>query len=1273
MRSKGLWVVVLLAIVGAAAWLALRPAADPTVAGGGDVDGPGSGAAAPGGVAPTSLAGAAPGAGAGPAQASPRGALRGRGVLVGTVRRNGAPTAARVEVRLAIGIDARQAMSRGPATFFARIVAPPLALEAPAAVVSAGADGRFVVEGLATGAWHVRAVASDGAVGSAHAQVAADGARASADVAIVAGTEVLVGRVVRADGAPFVGIVTVDPSSGGRGDFGALLSSGEPITLGADGGFRATGLEPGTYVVSAIEVGVSRAVGRAVVVPTTEPYVLTLPAATSVVEGRVTVEPDGEAVPNAVVLGGGSAQGALELVVARTTADAKGAFRLAITPGADRAVVATATGYAPAMLPLPAGLTGPVEVRMTRAGTVTGRVTSDGDGLPVRGLEVAALNMGRGLPFGAEPARTDADGRYTLTDVPPGDVMVYASGQGWVTKGAGEASRGFNPLSVALPPGGTATADLVVQRGGRLAGVVFGPDGAPVSGAVVRGEARANEAGFRGFGFGTEPATATGADGVFLLEGLLADSPYDLVVQAVGAAEARVGPSVPTTATTPPRVEVRLVAPRTVEVAVVEAEGQAPIVGARVTVYVVNAHGSTGRPAGVTDGRGVLRVDVAPGATATVNAHHDEYLGADAATVPADGDRVVVTLRRALAIEGVLLDADGSPVANVRVSAKSPGRWVRPVVTDGAGKFRLISLERGTYELEARLLKESRVGLVATARVAAGTTGVELRLARPEGQATGLVVRVVDADGKAVPRARVNVRFAESGSTGATVENGLAIVDATGREDGLVGATVTVSAPRSLGGQPLPFGPATVGPLLGSEAEVEVRLPAERAIVGVVRDPDGKPVRGAVVVAADPSEASNVAWVFRSDGGDLPRARTDADGRFRLGGLGDVEVSLFVQPPPEFPAPDPVSVRGGGPDVVITLTAGVAVAVTVLDDAGAPVPGASVSTHIVEARREDEPWRTPIDGPVARADAAGVARLRGLDARKRYHLGVNGPSDGWLQHTTAEWSPKDLTVRLARALKVAGVVRDPSGKPLAGVAVYRQTGENSWTGGPVTDASGRFELRDVAAGEVILRASVGPMGAGEPGPGVAEVRTRAGASDVVLTLDPGLELLLRLADPTAAEPYAMAQVVILDPEGRPRSTSHVRFEAEGVGRVRGLSAADRCVVWLAPDREGRSFLARDARPGTEVVVARKPGLAITGRLSVPAGATDVHVAAQLADLWIGVQGTRAADGAFEIRGLPEGTTWQLNANGQVEGRWVATQGPVVAAGGNASFDLKESR
>jgi hypothetical protein len=333
---------------------------------------------------------------------------------------------------------------------------------------------------------------------------------------------------------------------------------------------------------------------------------------------------------------------------------------------------------------------------------------------------------------------------------------------------------------------------------------------------------------------------------------------------------------------------------------------------------------------------------------------------------------------------------------------------------------------------------------------------------------------------------------------------------------------------------------------------------------------------------------------------------------------------------------------------------------------GRAIPGVGLD-HVVDTRRDDESWRAPTDGR-----ARGRERRRPtarFDARKRYHLAVNGPSDGWMQHTVTEWSPKDVTVRLARALAVAGTVRDPAGKPLRGITVFRATGGNSWTGGVVTDAEGRFEVRDLAAGEVVLRAAVRNVVAGEPGPGVAEARVRAGATGVVLTLDPGLELVLRLAAPDAVGAFASAQVVTVGEDGRNRDKSFVRFESDGVARLRGLVSTDRCAVWMAPDREAACSRAR-----------RASGPRSWSRRS-PASGSRAHDRADRRRRGAGHGPARDLIG-LQARGRPTARSSSAacpRARRAAERR-VPRGGsvgddarPAVAAGGQASFDLKEAR
>ena len=75
--------------------------------------------------------------------------------------------------------------------------------------VDAGEDGRFSFQGVASGTYHVRARAIDGATGSVGASIPAPGVRAVADVDLKSKGATLDGRVVHSDGSPWRGDVLV--------------------------------------------------------------------------------------------------------------------------------------------------------------------------------------------------------------------------------------------------------------------------------------------------------------------------------------------------------------------------------------------------------------------------------------------------------------------------------------------------------------------------------------------------------------------------------------------------------------------------------------------------------------------------------------------------------------------------------------------------------------------------------------------------------------------------------------------------------------------------------------------------------------------------------------------------------------------------------------------------------------------------------------------------------------------------------------------------------
>jgi beta-lactamase regulating signal transducer with metallopeptidase domain/uncharacterized GH25 family protein/thiol-disulfide isomerase/thioredoxin len=125
-----------------------------------------------------------------------------------------------------------------------------------------------------------------------------------------------------------------------------------------------------------------------------------------------------------------------------------------------------------------------------RKGTVIGGVVKNEAGQPIPGVKVEVMCHGgrclSSLAEGDDARTTDAQGRWTLDNVPKGDKIRlllrlnhpdYVSDQGW---------GGLqNEQDVTLASLRAKTATIVMHRGIAMTGSVTNPGGRPVAGAVV--------------------------------------------------------------------------------------------------------------------------------------------------------------------------------------------------------------------------------------------------------------------------------------------------------------------------------------------------------------------------------------------------------------------------------------------------------------------------------------------------------------------------------------------------------------------------------------------------------------------------------------------------------------------------------------------------------------------------------------------------------------------------------------------------------------------
>ncbi len=238
-------------------------------------------------------------------------------------------------------------------------------------------------------------------------------------------------------------------------------------------------------------------------------------------------------------------------------------------------------------------------------------------------------------------------------------------------------------------------------------------------------------------------------------------------------------------------------------------------------------------------------------------------------------------------LEGIVVDAQGEPVADVRIEAE--GRMRDGEVDPVAPRAQAISEADGRFELEPLV---AGIGHRVTARhpaypvveVEAKADGTELRIELPAGVSVSGVV--VDAEGEPVPSATVTLLRA--GDLFYTPLAATTTYDATGRFE-LAGVE-----PGEYRLEALAIGLARGRPELvtvGPEGRDDLRLElgAGATVVGFVRDADtGEALEGArVSVRGRPPLASSLV-VPQSIG------LTDGRGRFELRGVAPGRRSLNV-------------------------------------------------------------------------------------------------------------------------------------------------------------------------------------------------------------------------------------------------------------------------------------------------------------------------------------------------------------------------------------------
>jgi hypothetical protein len=523
----------------------------------------------------------------------------------------------------------------------------------------------------------------------------------------------------------------------------------------------------------------------------------------------------------------------------------------------------------------------------------------------------------------------------------------------------------------------------------------------------------------------------------------------------------------------------------------VERRGQAPVTLATVTFTPAVAVGllrraeplADERISATSDVRGEFRAAVPAGrwevearAPGHAPAHLHDVL------VPRSGE-LRLELDGAAAVEGVVTRG-GKPVAGAAVTVTGAGEPV--TVESGPAGGWSVEVDPGVHHVFARAGDETGSAERAVA-VAAGAAvrGVEVKLGAP----ATIAGRVRSAAGPIAGAAVEATPYRDGGvaARAATAADGA--YELSGLAPGVYGVAVAAAgrAPAAFPGVAL---------RAGERFRLEVNLGEPSAIEGVVTDPDGNAVSGAVVAAEG-------GW-RRGSGGGAFVARTDGAGHYRLEGVPPGQVRVLARRDESAPASSQmVSVeeeRTARADLVVVD--GGAAAGTVRDAQGRAIAGA-----LVTAIEPGGPMRRGGRQAVAGDDGSYVLPL----PPGTYGMSASRPGSGvrfvarppvlaTAKIALGQRSEVDLVVPDDPGIAIAGRALEPGGAPSPGAFAWVSQG--AATQMTIADADGAFTLQVPGDAPIDVNARNG----GRTG----RATLPAGAAEVTVQLAPAAAVHGRL-------------------------------------------------------------------------------------------------------------------------------------------------------------------
>lgn len=801
-----------------------------------------------------------------------------------------------------------------------------------------------------------------------------------------------------------------------------------------------------------------------------------------------------------------------------TATGGDGRFQLpSVAAGSGYRLRADLPGYAPAEVHPSPATADDLEIVLTPGGAVAGRLV-DRAGEPVPGARARVIEAPEsgGLSYhyvdgeiaADAEATAGADGRFTVRHLTAGRYELLAVHPD-------HATRRLPPIQV--PEGETVDLGTIeLAPGGRLAGRVVDPGGAPVEGVSVTAGA-ARETDFEAMLLGA--SRRSDFDGHFELTGLTLEEPLRLTASHADY------PAVELTG-----IELPLAEPLLIELrrgaslfGRVLGPHDQPIEGARVwaevRVPIDGGSRSAGSGHAVTGADGGFEIEGLGAGALRLTARAEGYPAGEVGglTIGEDGDVGPIEIRLAAGAEvsGRVRAPDGSPAPGTRVSIHTgrtpaevgvdrPSLLARPeeavppsdasALSDARGEFvaRGVALGPATIEAEHERLGDAAAELV----VRPGANSIELILDR-RGRIEG---RVVAGAG---PVAGAMVELTVSGPSSFSWR--FAPTDAEGR---FLFRWLTAGDYRldaSAPGLLLDGPPVTVtladapGPL------VELILTAGEEIAGRLL---GVP------------EAELLRVRISAHSNDVPRswsASPGPDGHYRLTGLepGRWTVSAYAETGRSARGEVEVAAGGGPYRLDLDLGGGLTLTGSVRVD-GEPLAGAAVAITGAGGG-------VPLGAHVETA-FDGTFRAEGLEPGDyRIVVGSGGSTLGRRELTLSGDGEIHLDLPAAA---LSGRVVDAEGAPVAEASVLvqlaGQPGLEGISGMASTDAAGRFALSRLAPDRYEVSAAV----QGKP---VARATVSLEAGDrreVELRLEAGSELILMPRLSGGGQPHLLTLFVL---------------------------------------------------------------------------------------------------------------------------------------------------